>query len=323
MIKVSILCTAYNHEKYIAQALDSFLAQKTDFAFEIIVTDDASTDNTPGILSEYASSYPDKVRYFHQDTNLFSKGIDTIYETIMYPNARGSYIAFCEGDDYWCDPDKLQMQVDFLDSHPDYSACVHNSYYHYCEDDRQDELVIPQSEDHDVPFSKIITGMNNCFHTSSIVARKEYIVDPPDYEMVAADYGFLDYPWAICLSLNGKIRYIDRAMSVYRINSIDESWRSGYDKDYSKKIRFVEGEVAMIGALLSHLSGDNLAVAEEELLKRKYEYLYLTGDVKKLVRPPYRSIYKKEPFVFKLKTALKLIFPTLHNKYRARQGYSK
>ena len=125
-MKVSIFCTAYNHEKYISQALDSFLAQETDFDYEIIVTDDASTDSTPGILEEYAQNYPEKIRWFHQEKNRFSKG-GNLFEEIMYPNARGQYIAYCEGDDYWCDSTKLQQQVNFLDRHSDYSACMKRS----------------------------------------------------------------------------------------------------------------------------------------------------------------------------------------------------
>lgn len=320
-MKVSVFCTAYNHEKYIAQALDSILAQKTDFPFEVIVTDDSSTDLTPDILAEYAENNPDVIRYFHQEKNLFSQGIDTIYKQVMYPNARGEYIAFCEGDDYWCNADKLQQQIDFLDANPEYTACVHNSYYHYCEDDRADELIVPESEDHDVPFSVIIKGLNNAFHTSSIVARKEFIINPPDFEDIAAQYGFLDYPWAINLALHGKVRFIDKPLSVYRINSIDESWRSGYDKNYGKKTGFVKGEVAMMKALIPHLDGEDLELTEQELLKREYELLYLQGNVKKMVSGPYRVLYRKEPVDFKIKTAVKLLFPKFHERYRNKQGY--
>ena len=83
--KVSIYCTAYNHENYIRDALDGFLAQKTDFPFEVLVTDDASTDGTTAILREYQEKYPGVIRFFHQEKNLFSQGIN-IYEEVMYPN---------------------------------------------------------------------------------------------------------------------------------------------------------------------------------------------------------------------------------------------
>ena len=246
-----------------------------------------------------------------------------IYETVMYPNARGQYIAFCEGDDYWCDPHKLQLQVDYLDANPDCSACVHNSWYHYCESNRADELLVPESEDKDISFGKIIQGLNNAFHTSSIMARKEFIVNTTDFEETAAKYGFLDYPWAINLALNGRVHFIDKPMSVYRVNSIAESWRSGYDYNYGKKTGFVEGEIAMMKTLLPHLEGEEKELTEKELLKREYELNYLEGKAKELINKKYKSIYKNEPVAFKMKTMLKVAFPHLHEKYRKKQGYTK
>ena len=114
-VMVSVLCTAYNHEKYLREALDSMVNQETDFAYEILVSDDVSTDSTPDIIREYAARYPDKVRPFLMTENLYSQGRDVYYE-VFFPNARGKYTAFCEGDDCWTDPTKLQRQVDFLEA---------------------------------------------------------------------------------------------------------------------------------------------------------------------------------------------------------------
>ena len=108
--KVSVLCMAYNHEAYIRQALDGFVRQKTDFAYEVLVNDDTSRDATPAIIREYAEKYPDIVRPFCQEKNLMSQGIDIIVDVLL-PEARGRYIALCEGDDYWCDEEKLQRQI--------------------------------------------------------------------------------------------------------------------------------------------------------------------------------------------------------------------
>lgn len=126
-VKVSICCAAYNQENYIRQTLDSFLMQKTDFQFEVIVNDDASPDGTADIICEYAEKYPDIIKPIYQAENLFSKGA-SITRDVLFANANGEYIALCEGDDYWTDPDKLQKQVDFLDNNPDYIACVHKYF---------------------------------------------------------------------------------------------------------------------------------------------------------------------------------------------------
>ncbi len=125
--KVSVCCLTYNHEKYLAQALDSMLAQKTDFKYEIIVLDDASRDQTQRIIKEYCERYPEIVKCVLQKENQFSKGIPIVNQ-IFYPLAQGQYIAYCEGDDYWTDENKLQEQADFLDSHPEYVACSHECW---------------------------------------------------------------------------------------------------------------------------------------------------------------------------------------------------
>lgn len=123
-IKVSIRCFAYNHERFIRQCLDGFVMQKADFRFEAIVHDDASTDNTAAIIREYAEKYPDIIKPIYETENQYSKH-DGSLTRIMNAHTRGKYVAMCEGDDYWTDPYKLQKQVDFLESHPDYVMCSH------------------------------------------------------------------------------------------------------------------------------------------------------------------------------------------------------
>ena len=122
---VSICCITYNHENYIRDAIEGFLMQKTTFPIEIIIHDDASTDKTAEIVKSYAEKHPDLILPILQAENQYSKGIPI--STYAYPKARGKYIAFCEGDDYWTDPYKLQKQVDFLESNPDCSWCFHAS----------------------------------------------------------------------------------------------------------------------------------------------------------------------------------------------------
>lgn len=116
-IMVSVICTAYNHEKYIVKCLDGFINQKTNFKFEVLINDDASTDNTAKIIREYETMYPDIIKPFYQEKNLYSQKIP-ITKSILFPNCRGKYIALCEGDDYWTDENKLQSQFDALENNP-------------------------------------------------------------------------------------------------------------------------------------------------------------------------------------------------------------
>ena len=123
---VSVRCITYNHENYIAQALDGFLMQKTNFPFEVIVHDDASPDKTADIVREYEKKYPAIIKAIYQTENQYSKRDGTITR-ILNEACKGKYIAFCEGDDYWIDENKLQMQVDFLEGNPEYGMCFHGA----------------------------------------------------------------------------------------------------------------------------------------------------------------------------------------------------
>lgn len=125
-IMVSIRCTAYNHEKYIRDALEGFVMQKTNFRFEAIVHDDASTDGTAAIIREYAEKYPDIIKPIYETENQYSKH-DGSLTKIMNSACKGKYIAMCEGDDYWTDPYKLQKQVDFLENNPGFTMVWHDA----------------------------------------------------------------------------------------------------------------------------------------------------------------------------------------------------
>jgi glycosyltransferase involved in cell wall biosynthesis len=115
---VSICCTTYNHAPFIRHALDGFLAQRVDFPLEILINDDASTDGTPDILREYERAHPELFRVVYQAENQFSRGVRPMLD-LLFPRASGKYLALCEGDDYWTDPEKLRKQVGYLEAHPD------------------------------------------------------------------------------------------------------------------------------------------------------------------------------------------------------------
>lgn len=127
---VSICCITYNHARFIRKCLDGFLMQETSFPIEILIHDDASTDGTDGIIREYADKYPNLILPLFETENQYSQGKQNEIDFYNYRRARGKYIAYCEGDDYWTDPLKLQKQVDFMESHPDYSVCFHRCKYY-------------------------------------------------------------------------------------------------------------------------------------------------------------------------------------------------
>lgn len=124
-IMVSVCCITYNQKDYIRDAIEGFLKQKTNFDYEIIIHDDASTDGTTEILKEYEERYPGKFRIIYEEENQYQKGSSFI--RAMYEQAKGKYIAVCEGDDYWCDENKLQLQVDYMEQNQECSFCFHNA----------------------------------------------------------------------------------------------------------------------------------------------------------------------------------------------------
>ena len=121
--KVSVVVLSYNQGAFIRQALDSFVMQKTNFPFEVLIHDDASTDGSADIIREYASKYPHIFRTVLQTENQWGK--KSAWTDFLFPMVQGEYVAYCECDDYWTDENKLQKQADFLDAHPEYSMCFH------------------------------------------------------------------------------------------------------------------------------------------------------------------------------------------------------
>ena len=226
---VSICCITYNHAKYIGDAIEGFLMQKTTFPIEILIHDDASTDNTANIIREYERQYPNLIKPIYQTENQYSKKTINIWADITFPSARGKYIALCEGDDYWTDPCKLQKQIDFLEANPDFAICFHKVKIL-----KNGRLI----KDYITHVTKDVTtiedlAVTNYIHTPSVVFRNELIKEFPKwyYESPIGDY-----PLHLLNAQYGKIKYIDEVMAVYRIHKGGiYSQRKKGDVEYLKK----------------------------------------------------------------------------------------
>lgn len=141
---LSISCITYNHEKYIKDCLEGFLKQNTDFETEILIHDDASTDNTQSIIKKYQNDYPEIIKPILQTENQYSIGQRGISIKFNVPRAQGKYIALCEGDDYWTDPLKLQKQVDFLEAHPECAFCFTRAEQEFTGTDKKN-IIYPKT----------------------------------------------------------------------------------------------------------------------------------------------------------------------------------
>ena len=176
---VSICCITYNHAPYIRSALDGFLMQETDFAYEILIHDDASTDGTADIIREYTARYPDIIKPILREENQYSKGISNI-SIFNFPRARGEFIAMCEGDDYWTDPHKLRKQVDFLRAHPDCSLCFHSSKIISVDGSMAEGMMRPYRESRKVEPEAIVDKSTG-YPTASLVFPARIVKTLPDY----------------------------------------------------------------------------------------------------------------------------------------------
>ena len=144
---VSVCMTTYNHEAYLAQAIESVLAQQTSFGVELVLGDDCSTDSTAAICREYAEKYPGRVRFVTGQRNV---GWRANYLR-TFEACRGKYVAYCDGDDWWSDPRKLQMQADLLESDPSCGMCYTRASNYY----QNTGLTEPDHEEHFTDFDPI------------------------------------------------------------------------------------------------------------------------------------------------------------------------
>jgi glycosyltransferase involved in cell wall biosynthesis len=205
--KVSVLTLTYNHEKYIAQALDSALEQVTDFHYEIVVSDDCSTDQTRAILINYQTRHPDRIRLLLNKHNL---GMHKNAEQLFFAG-KGQYLAIMEGDDYWTSPHKLQKQVTYLDQHPDCSLCFHNVT---SISEQQLWEPRPHCPEHLLEKSTLEDLLLlNFIPTASVVYRKGLISEFPPW---LSKLGMADWPIHLLHAQHGYLGYLNEVMGVYR-----------------------------------------------------------------------------------------------------------
>lgn len=227
---VSINCITYNHEAYIRQCLDGFLMQRTTFPFEVLVHDDASTDNTQAIILEYKEKYPTIIKPYFQKENQYSKGKGFIGLKINFERAKGKYIALCEGDDFWTNPKKLELQVSAFE-HDDSLGLVWGRARCYYQR-------IHQYGDF---FGKKITCSEELFNdnvipTATAMIRRDLVskyfseIRPENY-----NWPLGDYPMWLFASLNSTMAFIDEELATYRI--LPES--ASHSKTFSKQEAFI------------------------------------------------------------------------------------
>lgn len=230
-IMVSIVCVTYNHKKYIAKAIEGFINQVTTFAYEILIHDDASNDGTLEILKEYENKNIRNFHVFYEKENQHAKGrLDEAINRMVEENAQGKYIAICEGDDYWIDNKKLQIQIDYMEKNPECVMTGHNGLW---VDDKTFEISAANGfvGERDLNHGDIIRHKRGCFPTASTIVKKEnYILNEP-----FCNHSVGDWPRQLQAIENGRVHYFDRIMSVYNVN-VSGSWTARMKENGKRKI---------------------------------------------------------------------------------------
>ena len=310
-IGVSVVCLAYNHEKYIRQTLEGFVNQKTDFPYEVLINEDCSTDSTAAIIREYEEKYPHIIKPVYQRENQYSRG-GALIRRFLLPKAVGKYIAVCEGDDYWTDENKLQKQYDFLENHPECTACVHRALYRDLSAG-VDTLVPNMDASRDYTLEEIVMEGGGIFATNSVmISREGYLAMPQCFHKPY----FSDYQMFMYAAMEGKIHCLADVMSVYH-SGVSGSWTDTVWKHRERRIRQYETCIGMLQEIDAHYEGRFHDILARKILETEYQIHKVNEDVSAMKQPQYRAFYMADrrmaikgkivkvfPFVLRIKRFL-------------------
>lgn len=303
---VSIICNAYNHAKYIRDTLEGFVTQKTDFPFEILVHDDASTDDTAAIIREYEEKYPQLIKPIYQTENQYSQKI-SVMRTFQLPRVQGKYVALCEGDDYWTNPLKLQKQYDFMESHPEHTMCVCSTDWYNMRSGQIEKRGCVE-QDTDISLEEIILEKRGrIFQLASYFLKTEIIANYPNWR---TKFPIGDYPLAVQAALSGKVHMLAEHMCVYRYYS-EGSWTARMDND-AHRVRVSERMLEGLNALNEETGYQHNEVLSQRIMAHEY-YLALTKhDLDTIRKGKLKDYYKSRSLMLRMSDILHCKCPKLY-----------
>ena len=307
--KLTILCTAYNHKNFIRQALDGFIMQKTNFPFEVIVHDDASTDGTAEIIKEYQKKYPEIIKPVFQKQNQFSLGKDILID-FMLNKIHSPYVAINEGDDYWTDSLKLQKQFDLMEKHPEIDICTHCATMIKASHGKKIGTLSPANKFMIFSVDSVIKGGGGFVATNSIFYRKQLNNKVPDFRLF---YSF-DYTLQIHGSIRGGMLYLPDNMSVYR-SFVPGSWsqRMNNTESIEKHLKKLQQMFLLLDEETHYEYTD---IIKDKMSEAGFYALEKIRKYDDLKSRKLEEWYEKQSIKFKIKFNIKRYCPFLVQIYR-------
>lgn len=312
--KVSVCLITFNHVRFIKMCLESILSQKTEFPFEIIIGDDCSTDGTSDIISEYADKYPHQIKAFIHPQNLSKYGSPGKLNYLhTYYASRGEYVVHVEGDDYLTDNLKLQKQIDFLDTHLNYSACFHNTLMKFEDNSGRKDYLINSSKDQkrEITTLDLLAEQEVWFMaTASVMYRKSIIGDRyPDWFSESKSG---DIPLYVLLSHYAPIAYIDEVMSTYRRHESGLSYT-----DDKENLLFLTNRIEMYENIHRH-TNKKYKMNINKILNYYFDLVFATNDLQVSQKLRIKYFIKALPYqnFFKRNTYKKLFERALTQNYK-------
>lgn len=290
---VSICCATYNHEPFIAEAIEGFLMQRTRFPVEILIHDDASTDRTAAIVRSYEARYPWLIRPIYQSENQYSKNIHIAH--LNYARARGSYIALCEGDDAWTDPLKLDKQLALMREHPQCQLSFHSApRIDYARDGLRKMIGVYGEANRVVPIEEVIQKKYGTLPTASCVVDTDAVRRFSEFVRARSYLTLGDIYMQIISSLNGGALYINEPMSIYRARTEGSwTWRAEQDAAFRvKHARAVARSFVELDDLTDHRFSDAFRRATRKYVNRIIRARDVDADEKKRLYREHRAILK-------------------------------
>jgi len=292
-VMVSVVCNAYNHGPYIAQALQSFVSQETDFVFEVLVHDDASTDDTADVIRRFAEQYPDIIKPIYQTENQYSKKIG-MTRKFQYARAAGKYIAWCEGDDYWTDPHKLQKQVDALEKYPQADICAHRAVS--VRDGKASKPYPAIRQDRLLSADQVIRGGGAFVATNSLMFRKSFLDSAYDYTHL---YN-LDFVLQVSGALRGGMVFVQDVMAAYRVFT-PGSWTAKMKKDHQKQAAHREKLLGILEQMDRDTEGVHADAFAYCIHQLRLKQLAQRGAVKELLSAGQKAAMASQPVSMRVK----------------------